>query len=225
MPFCQVIVDINHTDVDHVFTYRVPRGLCVCPGMRVHVPFGPRKLEGVVVEMTEECDLPPERVKDVCDTLEDYPAVLPPLLALARDIQRSSFCTLAMALRLMFPAQMRGQRIREKRQEVAMLTVAPDVLGQVIAAQIRAPKRAKVLRAGRCAGNGADDGRAPRGRRRLPRRAERPVQNGVCEAGKAGEPAQALRRDGAPFRKRSPIDPTAGGRARRASARRGARTG
>ena len=147
MPFCQVIVDINHTDVDHVFTYRVPKGLCVCPGMRVHVPFGPRKLEGVVVEMTEECDLPPERVKDVCDTLEDYPAVLPPLLALARDIQRSSFCTLAMALRLMFPAQMRGQRIHEKRQEVAVLTVAPDVLGQVIAAQIRAPKRAKVLRA------------------------------------------------------------------------------
>ena len=44
MPFCQVIVDINHTDVDHVFTYRVPKGLCVCPGMRVHVPFGPRKL-------------------------------------------------------------------------------------------------------------------------------------------------------------------------------------
>ena len=57
MPFCQVIVDINHTDVDHVFTYRVPKGLCVCPGMRIHVPFGPRKLEGVAVEMTEECDL------------------------------------------------------------------------------------------------------------------------------------------------------------------------
>ena len=32
MPFCQVIVDINHTDVDHVFTYRVPAGLDVCPG-------------------------------------------------------------------------------------------------------------------------------------------------------------------------------------------------
>ena len=81
MPFCQVIVDINHTDVDHVFTYRVPAGLDVCPGMRVHVPFGPRKLEGVVVEMAADCDLPPERVKDICDTLEDYPAVLPPLLA------------------------------------------------------------------------------------------------------------------------------------------------
>ena len=147
MPFCQVIVDINHTDVDHVFTYRVPTGLDVCPGMRVHVPFGPRKLEGVVVEMAADCDLPPERVKDICDTLEDYPAVLPPLLELAKEIQRTSFCTLAVALRLMFPAQMRGQRIREKQQEVAVLTVAPDVLGQVIAAQVRAPKRAKVLRA------------------------------------------------------------------------------
>ena len=147
MPFCQVIVDINHTDVDHVFTYRVPAGLDVCPGMRVHVPFGPRKLEGVVVEMAADCDLPPERVKDICDTMEDYPAVLPPLLELAKEIQRTSFCTLAVALRLMFPAQMRGQRIREKQQEVAVLTVAPDVLGQVIAAQVRAPKRAKVLRA------------------------------------------------------------------------------
>ena len=147
MPFCQVIVDINHTDVDHVFTYRVPAGLDVCPGMRVHVPFGPRKLEGVVVEMAADCDLPPERGKDICDTLEDYPAVLPPLLELAKEIQRTSFCTLAVALRLMFPAQMRGQRIREKQQEVAVLTVAPDVLGQVIAAQVRAPKRAKVLRA------------------------------------------------------------------------------
>ena len=147
MPFCQVIVDINHTDVDHVFTYRVPTGLDVCPGMRVHVPFGPRRLEGVVVEMAADCDLPPERVKDICDTLEDYPAVLPPLLELAKEIQRTSFCTLAVALRLMFPAQMRGQRIREKQQEVAVLTVAPDVLGQVIAAQVRAPKRAKVLRA------------------------------------------------------------------------------
>lgn len=147
MPFCQVIVDINHTDVDHVFTYRVPAGLDVCPGMRVHVPFGPRKLEGVVVEMAADCDLTPERVKDICDTLEDYPAVLPPLLELAKEIQRTSFCTLAVALRLMFPAQMRGQRIREKQQEVAVLTVAPDVLGQVIAAQVRAPKRAKVLRA------------------------------------------------------------------------------
>ena len=112
MAFCQVIVDIASEDVHRVFTYRVPQGMQLCPGMRVHVPFGRKpRIEGVVVEMTQECDLPPERVRDVTDTLEDYPAVLPALLELAKEIKASSFCTLAQALRLMFPAQMRGQRI------------------------------------------------------------------------------------------------------------------
>ena len=55
LPFCQVIVDIAHEDVDHVFTYRVPRGMALCPGMRVHVPFGRiRRVEGIVVEMVED---------------------------------------------------------------------------------------------------------------------------------------------------------------------------
>ena len=96
-----------------MFTYRVPEGMKLCPGMRVHVPFGRvRRVEGVVVAMAEACDLPPERVRDVTDVLEDYPAVLPGLLRLAMRIKESSFCTLAQALRLMFPAQMRGERIR-----------------------------------------------------------------------------------------------------------------
>lgn len=147
MPFCQVIVDIAHEDVDRVFTYRVPAGLSLCPGMRVHVPFGRQKqVEGVVVALEEACDLPEARVKDVTGTLEDYPAVLPALLDLAKYIRETSFCTLAQALRLMFPAQMRGERIAEKTREVAVLTVQPAVREQVLAAQHRAPKRAAVLR-------------------------------------------------------------------------------
>ena len=147
MAFCQVIVDIASEDVDRVFTYRVPQGMQLCPGMRVHVPFGRKpRIEGVVVEMTQECDLPPERVRDVTDTLEDYPAVLPALLELAKEIKASSFCTLAQALRLMFPAQMRGQRISGRTCEVAVLSVDPAVREQVLAAQKRAPKRAAVLR-------------------------------------------------------------------------------
>lgn len=146
MPFCQVIVDIANEEVDRVFTYRVPRGLDVCPGMRVRVPFGrQRQVEGVVVGVEEACDLPESRVKDICGTLEDYPAVLPALLDLAKAIKETSFCTLAQALRLMFPAQMRGERIAEKTQEIAVLTVEPAVRAQVLAAQRRAPKRAAVL--------------------------------------------------------------------------------
>ena len=148
MPFCQVIVDIAHEDVDHVFTYRVPRGMALCPGMRVHVPFGRiRRVEGVVVELADTCDLPPERVRDVADTLEDYPAIIPPLLSLAQEIKATSFCTLAQALRLMIPAQMRGERISEKTREVAVLQVDPAVRAQVLESQRRAPRRAEMLRA------------------------------------------------------------------------------
>ncbi|MBQ7825955.1 MAG: DEAD/DEAH box helicase, partial [Clostridia bacterium] len=147
MAFCQVIVDIAHEDVDRVFTYRVPKGMELCPGMRVHVPFGrQKKIEGVVVELVEDCDLPPERVKDVTDTLEDYPAVLPALLDLAKEIKAASFCTLAQALRLMYPAQMRGERISGKTKEYAVLTVDPAVRAQVLASQTRAPKRAAVFK-------------------------------------------------------------------------------
>ncbi len=143
--FCQVIVDIASEDVDRVFTYRVPEGMALCPGMRVHVPFGRRRIEGVVVEMVEDCDLPPERVKDIADTLEAYPAVLPHMLKLAKQIKETSFCTLAQALRLMFPAQMRGERIAARTREFAVLTVDPAVRAQVLASQKKAPKRAQVL--------------------------------------------------------------------------------
>ena len=147
MPFCQVIVDIAHEDVDRVFTYRVPEGMEICPGMRVHVPFGrTRRVEGVVVEMAEACDLPPERVKDIADTLEEYPAILPSMLELAKEIKATSFCTLAQALRLMIPAQMRGERIHEKTKEFAVLAVDPAVRAQVLSSQQRAPKRAACLR-------------------------------------------------------------------------------
>ena len=144
--FCQVIVDIAVEDVDRVFTYRVPKDMALCPGMRVHVPFGARKrIEGVVVEMTEACDLPPERVKDVADTLESYPAILPHMLRLAKQIKETSFCTLSQALRLMIPAQMRGERIAPKTREFAVLTVDSAVRAQVLASQKKAPKRAQVF--------------------------------------------------------------------------------
>ena len=73
--YCQVIVDIVHENVDRPFTYLIPAGLHVEAGQRVTVPFGKQEKEGMVLELTEECSLPPERIRSVCRTLEDYPAV------------------------------------------------------------------------------------------------------------------------------------------------------
>ena len=84
--YAQVIVDIVHENVAHTFTYAVPEGMALAPGWRVAVPFGRRRVEGIVIALAETCDLSPDKVKPVAETLEDYPAVLPAMLKLALDV-------------------------------------------------------------------------------------------------------------------------------------------
>ena len=72
MRYCEVIVDLSAEAVDRLFTYAVPDGMDVDAGWQVEVPFGPRSLEGFVVTMKDECELPPEKVKCVRRTVRDY---------------------------------------------------------------------------------------------------------------------------------------------------------
>ena len=147
--YCQVIVDIVHENVDRVFVYRVPEGMTLEVGMRIHVPFGNRKnVEGLVIELTETCDLPESRIKEVHEVLEEYPAVLPELIRVAQYIKAHSFCTLSQALRLMYPAQMRGQRVREKKQQaIRLLLTDDDAFAAALEKQKRAPRRLAILNA------------------------------------------------------------------------------
>ena len=143
--FAQVIVDIAHESVDRVFTYRVPEGMRLQTGMRVRVPFGPRQTEGCVLALSDTADLPEEKIKSVVAPLEDYPALLPALLALAKEIAHDTRCPLAEALRLMLPAEMRGGRVRVKTETVARLTVTGPALDAALADCARARKRRLLL--------------------------------------------------------------------------------
>lgn len=141
----QVIVDIVHEDVAHTFTYAIPEGMHLSVGQRVEVPFGPRRKEGVVVGLTEESDVPPEKLRCVVAPLEDYPAILPCLLALARRMAEDAHCPLAETLRLMLPAEMRGGRVQVKQQPLARLIIPREQLAEAMAAQGRSQKRKTLL--------------------------------------------------------------------------------
>ena len=145
--FAQVIVDIVHENVARTFTYRVPEALAgrLCPGYRVSVPFGPRTLEGVVTGLSETCDLPPEKVRTIRDTLEDYPAILPALLKLAQHMAEETHAPLAETLRLMLPAQMRGGRVKVRTETAAQLAIPPEEAGAAAAAQGRSRKRQMLI--------------------------------------------------------------------------------
>ena len=144
--YCQVIVDIVHENVAHTFTYAVPEGMNLQPGQRVAVPFGPREKEGCVISLSEETDFDPARVRPVLRPLENYPAILPPLMELAREMAETSHCPLAETLRLMMPAEMRGGRIKAKTVEMAELCVPKEQAVQVLEAEKRSRKRREILR-------------------------------------------------------------------------------
>ena len=143
--YAEIIVDIASEQVDRVFTYRVPDGLIIQPGTRVRVPFGPREKEGFVVRLKEQPDYDEAKIKPILAALEDYPALLPDLMALAREIKEKCHCPLCEALRLMLPAEMRRGRVKVKTQEFAQLTVPPDQIDEAIRSQARAKKRQLLL--------------------------------------------------------------------------------
>ena len=144
--YCQVIVDIVHENVAHTFTYAVPEGMNLQPGQRVAVPFGAREKEGCVISLSEETDFDPARIKPVIRPLEDYPAILPPLMELAREMAETSHCPLAEPMRLMMPAEMRGGRIKARTVETAELCVPREQALQALQAEKRSRKRREILR-------------------------------------------------------------------------------
>ena len=144
--FCQVIIDIVHENVASPFTYRIPEGMKIEPGQRVEVPFGHLRKEGIVLSLTEECNLEEKRVRDVIRPLEEYAAVPPELMELARQMAQDAHCPLAETLRLMLPAQMRGGRVHVKTERMARLKVSPEEALEAAEKEKRSPKRAALLR-------------------------------------------------------------------------------
>jgi primosomal protein N' (replication factor Y) len=146
MRYCRVIVDLAADDVDRLFTYRVPEGMALSPGQRVAVPFGPRRLEGWVIALTDEADIEEEKIRPVLRPLEDYPLLLSEMIDLAAWLKDTCHSTMAAALRLMIPSQLRGDRVREKTVRTARLLIEGPAVAEAIAARARAKRQAEALR-------------------------------------------------------------------------------
>ena len=145
--YAKVIIDIPSDQVDQLFTYSIPDGMSLSPGFRVRVPFGRQTKEGYVISLSEDCDIPAAKLKSISEVLENYPAILPHLIELARYISSTMRCPMCEALRLMLPPVMRGDKIKEKTETMVRLTF-PAAQMDVKLEQIgkRAVKKRTVLR-------------------------------------------------------------------------------
>ena len=129
--YAEVIVEISAENIDRTYVYRTDFQLNV--GDRVMVPFGKRQIEGYVIELKDEVDFPEEKIRDVISKIDEEPAVLPELIELAKWMKAKYRCHLVDCLRLMIPAQMRGDRVRpltRKAAEIAMPDLAKADFGR-----------------------------------------------------------------------------------------------
>ena len=98
--FCDVSLPVP---LDQPFTYALPSTLShrVLPGSRVLVPFGTRKLSGVVLKVHE--DRPPGALREIMRLLDEQPVFDADLMKLGRWISEYYCAPLGETLRAMAP--------------------------------------------------------------------------------------------------------------------------
>ena len=63
--YAAVVVNRKAAALDRVFHYGIPASMFVACGMIVEVPLGRQKLEGVVVDVTDQVDCEPAKIKNI----------------------------------------------------------------------------------------------------------------------------------------------------------------
>jgi primosomal protein N' (replication factor Y) len=89
--------------IDKPYSYRIPDGLSLKPGMRVQVPFGRgnRRTEGVVLSVEPGSE---EALKTIDCSLDEESVLTQHMLRLAAFMRERYFCTFFEAIRVMLPS-------------------------------------------------------------------------------------------------------------------------
>src|SRR5580698_7555375 len=149
--YCDVSLPVP---VDQLFTYSLPETLRhrVQPGSRLLVPFGPRKLAGVILRCHD--DPPQMATRDALRLIDAVPVLDSELLALGRWIAGYYCAPLGDVLRGMLPlaAEMRHGKVwsltdsgRDAARQLLLDSAADDPVVQVLRMLEKRPLSAAYL--------------------------------------------------------------------------------
>ena len=113
--FAKVIVDVPAKQTNRPFDYLIPDVLLgwVEVGSRVAVQFGPRTLQGFVVELFEQSDYAAAKIKPIQHVLDLDPPLTPELVELAHWISDTYLCHEITALQVMIPGALKAKYERQ----------------------------------------------------------------------------------------------------------------
>jgi primosomal protein N' (replication factor Y) (superfamily II helicase) len=109
MNIASVIVDVAAKQIDRGFDYLIPerwQGF-IEPGMRVVVPFGPRKIQGFVMELKNHSQF--EKLKEIIEPMDLTPVLNHEMLELGDWLTDQVLCTKISAYQAMIPAALKAQ--------------------------------------------------------------------------------------------------------------------
>ncbi|TFJ94601.1 primosomal protein N' [Lentibacillus salicampi] len=121
MTIAKVIVDVPASSINQTFDYIIPERFqdILQPGMRVIVPFGPRKIMGYVVARVSESSF--NRLKEIIDILDLTPILTPELLDLGKWLAEKTLSLYITAFQAMLPQVLKANY----KKELERLTDAP----------------------------------------------------------------------------------------------------
>lgn len=124
MNIAKVIVDVPASAINQTFDYLIPQKFLdiLKPGMRVIIPFGPRKIMGYVVGRTSESEF--KKLKEIIDVLDLTPALTKELLELGKWLADETLCMYITAFQAMLPQVLKTQYKKEivRMTEAALST-------------------------------------------------------------------------------------------------------
>ncbi len=117
--YADIIIDISHEKVDRPFQYKIPPELseAICPGIRVHVPFGKGNQDkiGYVVDISEEAAYPPEKMKEITSVDAKGITVESSQIQIAYWMKRQYGSTTITALKTVLPVKQKLKRLEKKK--------------------------------------------------------------------------------------------------------------
>ncbi|MFC0524085.1 primosomal protein N' [Pontibacillus salicampi] len=113
MKIARVIVDVPTSQTNRLFDYTIPDKYqdVLTVGMRVIVPFGPRKIMGFVLDITSESKL--NKLKNVQDVLDLTPVLTKELLDVGKWLAESTLCFYVSAFQAMLPQVLKAKYDKE----------------------------------------------------------------------------------------------------------------
>ncbi|RCW70765.1 primosomal protein N' [Saliterribacillus persicus] len=132
MKIAEIIVDVPTRQTNKTFDYKIPETLeaVIKPGIRVIIPFGPRKVMGFVVGIKEETAITNSALKKISEAMDVFPVLTDELLDLGKWIAEETISFYIITFQAMLP-----QALKVKyHKQIELLTDNKEELPSSIAA-------------------------------------------------------------------------------------------